>query len=520
MAMTDSADVVVVGSGLGGLTAAALLARYGKRVVVCESHTIPGGAAHGFKRQGFTFDSGPSFFSGLSDPFSRNPLRQVLDVLGETITAVPYDPLGSYHLPEGTLPVYRQWQAYRGAIAPFSPAGAEQLAAFTKRLLALYEPLRQIPSLGLRPDLWVLPLLLRHPIALLKLLPQVATLQQSVGKILDQTVTDPWVRRLVDLECFLLSGLTAHETLAPEVAFVYGERETAPVDYPIGGSEALVMALVRGLQRWGGELRLGCHVEQIWVKDRQVKGVRLRNGETLTAPVVISNATLWDTCNQLLAPEDLPTEFRQPALGTPAIHSFMHLHLGIRAEGLEELAIHHVVLQDGARSLTEPGNTCMISIPSVIDPGLAPEGHHVVHAYTLEPWVGWQRGPGYEAQKQAKAQNLYRALERVIPDIRDRVVLELIGTPLTHQRFLRRHQGTYGPAIAAGKGTFPGCKTPIKGLLRVGDTTLPGIGVPAVAASGILCANGLVSSAQTAELLSILSSVRAAVDQGNGVHSA
>jgi phytoene dehydrogenase-like protein len=61
-------DVVVIGSGLGGLVAAALLARYGKRVMVCESHTIAGGAAHGFARRGYRFDSGPSFFSGLGEP--------------------------------------------------------------------------------------------------------------------------------------------------------------------------------------------------------------------------------------------------------------------------------------------------------------------------------------------------------------------------------------------------------------------------------------------------------------------
>ncbi len=60
-------DIIVIGSGIGGLTAAALLARYGKRVLVCESHSIPGGAAHSFQRQGFKFDSGPSFYCGLSN---------------------------------------------------------------------------------------------------------------------------------------------------------------------------------------------------------------------------------------------------------------------------------------------------------------------------------------------------------------------------------------------------------------------------------------------------------------------
>jgi hypothetical protein len=87
-------------------------------------------------------------------------------VLGESVPAVPYDPLGYYHLPEGTLPVYRRCADYQQAIAQFTPEGAEELGTFVQRLLTLYEPLRQIPSLGLRPDLGVVPLLLRSPGAL------------------------------------------------------------------------------------------------------------------------------------------------------------------------------------------------------------------------------------------------------------------------------------------------------------------------------------------------------------------
>jgi carotene isomerase len=504
MTEVTQADGVVIGSGLGGLVAAALLARYGQRVIVCESHTIPGGAAHGFERQGFKFDSGPSFFSGLGAAVSRNPLRQVLDVLEESITAIAYDPLGYYHLPEGTLPVYRQLADYQREVAQFTAQGAIELETFVRRLLALYEPLQQIPSLGLRPDWRVVPFLLRYPRALLALLPQLRAVRQSVGQILDQTVQDPWVRQLIDLECFLLSGLTAQDTIAPEVAFVFGERETTSVDYPLGGSAALVDALVRGLRKWGGELRLGTHVDRILVKSGRAVGVKLRGGDIIHAPVVISNATLWDTYTHLLGPDDLPKTFRQAALATPAVDSFMHLHLGIDGRGLEELAVHHVVVHRRDRPLTAPGNTCMISIPSVLDPTLAPLGKHVVHAYTLEPWDPWQRDETYGQRKQTRAQPLYQALKQVIPDICDRVDMELIGTPLTHQRFLRRYRGTYGAAIAADTGVFPNCKTPISGLLRVGDSTLPGIGVPAVAASGIMCANSLVASSQTASLMSAL----------------
>ncbi len=499
-----SLDVIVIGSGIGGLTAGALLARYGKRVLVCESHAIAGGAAHSFSRQGFHFDSGPSFYCGLTPGSGLNPLQQVLEVLGESLQAVPYDPLGHYHFPEGTFPVYSNAERYRQTVAKITPQGARELEQFEKRLLPLYESLRGIPTIALRADWQIIPVILgRYLPSVLKLLPHLRIVQGSVGDVMDREVKDPWVRRLIDLECFLLSGLKAHGTIAPEVAFMLGERSRAGVEYPVGGSGAIVDALVCGLKRWGGELKLNAHVEQILIESRKVAGIKLKNGKIINAPVVISNATLWDTYTKLLRPEDLPPSYRQQSLETPAVDSFMHLHLGIRAEGLGNLTGHHVVVHDASKDITEPGNTCMISIPSVWDVNLAPEGHHVVHAYTLEPYEGWRRDEGYEERKKERSQSLFRALERVIPDIRDRIVLELIGTPLTHAYYLRRYQGTYGPAIAAGQGTFPSTQTPISGLYRVGDSTMPGIGVPAVAASGILCANTLVTPQETAKLLKI-----------------
>ncbi|MBW4525642.1 MAG: NAD(P)/FAD-dependent oxidoreductase [Phormidium tanganyikae FI6-MK23] len=500
----QNADVIVIGSGIGGLVTGALLARYGKSVIVCESHSIPGGAVHAFSRQGFHFDSGASFYCGLSDRHSVNPLRQVLDVLGESVEAVPYDPFGHYHFPDATLPVYGNLEKYRSAISQISPQGAIELVELEKRFLNLYDGLRGIPTLALRSDWKLAPILLsRYLPSLLKLLPHLGMIQGSVGNLMDQTVRDPWVRRLIDLECFLLSGLKAHGTIAPEVAFMFGERTRSVIDYPIGGSGAIVDALVRGLKKWGGTLKLGTHIEKILVESGKVRGIRSRNGEEISASIVISNASIWDTYSQLLEPSDLPSSYRQKSLKTPAINSFMHLHLGIRAEGLENLTGHHVVIQDD-RDITVPGNTCMISIPTVWDKNLAPSGYHVVHAYTLEPFEGWTRDSEYESKKLARSQSLFRAVERIIPALRNRIVLELIGTPLTHARYLRRYQGTYGAGIPAGQGLFPNCHTPIANLYRVGDSTMPGIGVPAVAASGILCANTIVDPAQTLELVDLL----------------
>lgn len=487
-------EIIIIGSGIGGLCAGAVLARYGKKVLICESHTIPGGAAHSFIRNGYHFDSGPSFYCGLGkqNP-SRNPLKEVLDLIEEELDVVPYNPLGYYHFPEHTFPVYCNLKDYQREIAKITPEGAKELERFYARLLSLYDCLKDISLIKLRADWQVIPqLIFNYTPSLIKALPQLTIINSSVGRVMDQYIKDSWVRRLTDLECFLLSGLKSHGTIAPEIAFMLGERNQSNVEYPIGGSGAIVDALVRGFKKWGGKIRLGTHVEKILVESNQVTGVRLRSGEMLPAKIVISNATIWDTYQHLLNSEDLPKTARQNAINTHAIDSFMHLHLGIKANGLENLAGHHVVVHETEKDLTEPGNTCMISIPTVWDQNLAPEGHHVIHAYTLEPYTNWQKDDEYQEKKKERSQSLYKALEKIIPDLRSRVTLELIGTPLTHAKYLRRYQGTYGPAIAAEKGMFPGCQTPISGLYRVGDSTLPGIGVPAVAASGILCANTLL----------------------------
>jgi phytoene dehydrogenase-like protein len=280
------------------------------------------------------------------------------------------------------------------------------------------------------------------------------------------------------------------------------------LDYPVGGSEALVNALVRGLRKYGGELRLGAHVAAILTAGDRATGVRLNTGETLHArQAVIANASTWDTV-KLLPDQPALRSFRQQRQATPACPSFMHLHLGIDGRGLpDDLACHHIVVNDWEMGVTAPQNVVLISMPSRLDAAVAPPGKDTLHVYTPgnEPYDLWQglnrRSEAYHRLKAERAGVMWKALERVIPDIHDRVEVSLVGTPLTHERFLRRHRGSYGPAIAAGQGLFPSPTTPLKGLLCCGDSTFPGIGLPAVAASGFITANTLVSAQAQKQLL-------------------
>lgn len=96
---------------------------------------------------------------------------------------------------------------------------------------------------------------------------------------------------------------------------------------------------------------------------------------------------------------------------------------------------------------------------------------------------------------------LLKAIERSIPDVRQRVKVSLEGSPITHARFNRRYKGTYGPALRAGETKFPYPKTEVPGLFVCGDSVFPGIGVPAVAASGANCASSTVSVTEHLRML-------------------
>lgn len=506
-------DVAIIGSGIGGLSCAALLAYYGLSVIVCESHTIPGGAAHAFERDGFHFDSGPSLYSGLSYSPSSSPLRQVLDAIGEDLPWITYKSWGCY-LPEGYFDHAVGSDQFRAVLAKLR---GEKAVAEWGELLRVMAPLQQaalaLPPLALRSDWGAIFTCGRFLPSLLPYAAQMGKLTQPFSRLLDSTITDSFLRRWLDLLCFLLSGLPASGTITAEMAFMFAEwfRPGVVLDYPRGGSGALVGALVRGLEKYGGKLLLGSHVAEIVVAGGRAVGLRLRGGQEIRARrAVVSNASVWDTLS-LLPAGVLPPSLRAKQQATPACDSFLHLHLGIEASNLPaNLGCHYLVVNDWAAGITAPQNVVLVSIPSVLDPSLAPAGKHAIHAYTPgnEPYALWQglsrRSEDYARQKQERCQVLWQALERIIPDIRSRCEVTLVGTPLTHERFLRRYRGSYGPAIRAGESKFPGPKTPLPGLLCCGDSTFPGIGLPAVAASGAMAANTLVPVADHFKLLKLL----------------
>jgi phytoene dehydrogenase-like protein len=357
-----------------------------------------------------------------------------------------------------------------------------------------------------------IPFYLTHP----KVMLDIPYILDSFHKLSQQYVTEPFLKQWIDMLAFF-SGFPAEGTMGATMIYsIPGfHRPGASLCAPVGGTQAVVDKLVGALEKFGGTMELKKHVEEIIVEDGEATGVRLKGGRIARAKhAVVSNATVWDTIPLLpdrteLEAQGLPqaADWAEDMAEIPALGSIMHLFLGIDATGLPDLDPSHLAVLDWSRPLGDPQNVVTIFIPTVLDPAVAPEGKHIIHVYTAgsEPfdlWEGKDRNSAeYKAYKRERAQILWDTIERIIPDIKQRVEVEIYASPLTHQRFLRRHRGTYGPALKAGGRLFgtlplpevpqPGVLSPIPKLVRCGDSVFPGVGVPAVAASGAIAASTL-----------------------------
>ncbi len=556
-------DYIVIGSGIGGLSSAAMLSKcYNYKVLVLESHYLLGGCAHTFERDGFKFDAGPSLWNGMATrPY--NPLREIMEIVdcGDKVQYSNYDGW-VMHTPDCSFKFTVGEGEFEKIIEKH---GGDDAITEWNELLEYLKPIQElavaIPPLVLRSDPGVLLTLAPHFGKLLKGALVASKVEGSFYDVSKGIVKDDFLVNWFEFLSFALSGLGADGTIAAAVAYTMRDlhQKGAKLDYPIGGSAAVVDALAGAVTAGtpGSKVITNAHVAEIELNSAgravgvKLKGKKGKGLQLKAKKAVISNASIWDTLNLLprCLPNGGPDEshndknrraeldlklaaMRETKMATPMTGSFVHLHIGINATGLpQDLESHYSVINHWD-DIEAPQNHVIISIPSVLDPTMCPPGCHVIHAYAAanEPWDlysdfdkvnggsnladpqdssssssedgGGGRRADYEALKKERCDFLWKAVEKSLPDVRERVLVNMEGSPLTHQRFNRRYKGTYGPKLRAGKEKFPYPRDlGIDGLLNCGDSVFPGIGVPAVAASG---ANAASSSVSVREHLGML----------------
>ena len=502
-----SFDVIIVGSGIGGLCCGSILSLLGKKVLICEAHSKPGGVAHSFSNKGYNFESGPSLWSGLSKWPSNNPLKQILYLIDEDVDVIKYKewkvllPEAYFNLKVGNTGFKEIVRNLRGDLA------LNEWIKFLKSVEEISRVVNKIPLLShsIDKNLW-------DKIKLAKqIIPDfnsLIKLQSGFGEIVDEHLNDPFLRNWTDLLSFLISGMSMYDTNTAAMATLFNEwfDPNCYLEYPKGGSQAVVNALIRGFQKNGGELLLSSKVENIILNNKIASGIRLKNGKEYTSNAVVLNCDIWQSRD--LLPNKIVQSWKLNINDIKKCNSFLHIHLGFDASGIKDLPIHTIWVDKWERGITADRNIVVFSVPSVLDPEMAPKGKHILHGYTPanEPWEIWEKLKGdkksYEIMKEKRCSVFFKALSAFIPDIKERTDIQMLGTPLTHNHFTNTHNGSYGPAISAAKRQFPGCKTPINNLFVCGASAFPGIGIPAVAASGAFAAEAIVGEKVYKKLIS------------------
>ena len=490
--MNEAAEIIVIGSGIGGLTAAALLQDRGISTLVFEKNRYPGGSCSSFQREGYNFDAGASVFYGFGENSTSGTLNlhtRIFRKLGLHVPTIS-DPVQiHYHLPSGfSIPAFYDRHAFLDALRARFPHERDGIEKFYNELEAVHDILSSLPAGSLEDVFHLASVGVTFPAKTIALALKTF---RSMGKTARRYIRDEELLKFIDIEAYSWAVQDAVSTPLVNAGICLADRHSGGINYPVGGSGAIPKALCQGIEKSGGRIRYQSEVTSIIVENGEARGVRLADGTEYLAKAVITNATVWDTFNRLITDSrykvDESTFLRAP--------SWFQLYLGVDASVIpKEFYVHHILV-DKWDTYNQPGGTIYFSAPTILDPSLAPPGKHIVHAFVTaeaDEWQHYDRGNGaYRNAKEALAESVISRTERILPGLSNAIELKVLATPLTHQRYLNRFKGSYGPLLKPGQNILqkPQNSTRIKNLFATGDSTFPGQGVIAVTYSGVSCAS-------------------------------
>ena len=469
----------VIGSGFGGLAAAARLQALSAQVTLFEARNKPGGRAYVYEDQGFTFDAGPTVITApecLEEVFTAAGKK-----LSDYVELLPVTPFYRLVWSDGTRFDYLgeqsalEEQIWR--ICPADVAGYRRFHAYSKKVYSKgYTELAATPFLRF----W----------DMVKVAPHLAALRadRSVYATVSKFIENEHLRQAFSFHPLLVGG-NPYSTSAIYTLIHHLEREWG-VWFPKGGTGALVRGLVKLFTDCGGDLRLGCPVQRITVTDAGKHQLTTDAGTELF-DLVVSNADLHHTYAKLYRDEPRAAQTARRLERMSWSMSLMVIYFGTKIR-YPDLAHHTILFGPRYKGLLDDifyhgkvaeDFSLYLHAPTVTDPSMAPPGCEAFYVLSPVPHMGhanidWDSfGPRY-------ADRILQALEDHLPELRANIVTQRLCTPKQFQRELNAYQGSafsVAPLLTQSAYFRPHNKDDrIPGLYLVGAGTHPGAGVPGV----------------------------------------
>ncbi len=486
-------SILVLGAGIGGLSAAIHLAASGHKVTVLEQNPAVGGKMSETTAQGFRFDTGPSVITmrGVFEDLFRAANRRLEDYL----TLLPVEPLTRYFWADGCratsrhgsrLDLSRDLPKTAAQISALEPRDLEGYLDFLAEAARLHRITGPVFTYGPPPSLESLKhVTLKDALSV----DVVRTLQASI----ERRIRHPHLRQLLGR---FATYVGASPYLAPATLGVIAHVElTEGVWYPQGGIYAIARAYEKLARELGVEIRLNTRVKEICLHGKQVSSVLLENGDILPASTLISNLDVTSTYS--LIQSDRAARRLDTLKKRNVSCSGMILLLGVEG-AYPDLAHHNIFFSSDYRREFEqifservlPDEpTIYLCITSKTDAAHAPAG--------CENWFVMANAPALDpassvVDKSAVSEKLLNRLASLGLDVRDKIRYQQLLTPLDIQQKTGAYRGAlYGVSFNDRFAPFkrPHNRSEFEGLYFVGGTTHPGGGVPMVTLSGKLVAH-------------------------------
>ena len=480
----ERCDVAVIGAGLGGLGAACYLAAEGKRVLVLEHHTVPGGYAHDFTRKGFTFEVALHAMDGVGPGGWVYPVLRDLGVL-DRVAFHRLDPFYTASFPEHEVTAHADPAAYEAELVRLFPDQAAGIRSLIEAMLGVYLDTRRFAAdadLGKRPPMHEVPA--RYP-------RMVDAMSTSWEQYLVRHLDDPRARAVFST-LWGYYGLPPSRLNAATFILPWVSYHWFGAWYPEGRSMAISRALEDFLVAHGGEIRYRHTVEHIEITDGLATAVETHRGLRVEAAAAVSNANPRDTI-AFAGSDAFPDEYVKQAVDPVPAVSNLVVYLGV--EGDLEAAgwpHHEHFLCDtydleadfeNARQGRFDQAGMVISNYSKVDGTAAPPGSSALVAMTLATWDhagqwgtggdldGYGRNPAYRAAKEQAGAALLERLGRVIPGLSGSIRVQEVATPLTNWRYSRNTHGSIYGSEQTVDNMYLGrlsARTPIPNLFLAG----------------------------------------------------